>query len=433
MDKHEYNPFSKKIKEIECDDLQVLTEVSEGWFIDYKSSSITIKDYAKHISAFSNQYGGLIFIGIKEDEKTRRAESFPGIPTSEISNVLLKIREAVSTHLQPTPDYEIKVLDGPNPKIGLAKGKSILVLSISRGLKPPYIHSSGKIYRRVDDESKPETDRYELDQLWARSEKLDKNFEAYLKDEPSYDNDNLPRLLIYFVSDPKNKIDGEDLSFLDFQNLLKEGGNNFLPCNNFHTSKDGFIARQLGTDDPNYDSLTLHWREFGDLLIEVPINHLSQHDSIEYLSKYPRGKEFAAQLYHKGFKRAEILDFTHCIAVLERSAFIFLKLREMANIKRMPYMKAKLSNVAGMSPFLNSESYMEEIDKWGIPIIKFDTIWEPRGFTCDSLYKLEMKLDDGGKTAHLGVALLKSIGIIRDLKNEKTIGEIYNTSLNVPK
>src|SRR5690625_7149631 len=113
------------------------------------------------------------------------------------------------------------------------------------GLKPPYIHSSGKIYRRVDDESKPETDRYELDQLWARSEKLDKNFEAYLKDEPTYDNDNLPRHLIDFVYDPKNKIDGDDLSFLDFQNLLKVGVNNFLACNTYHTSKDCFIAMQF--------------------------------------------------------------------------------------------------------------------------------------------------------------------------------------------
>ncbi len=65
-----YNPFGKELDKIDGKNMAILRDVAEGWFVDYKGQTITIKDYAKHMSAFANQYGGWLFVGIDtNDEK----------------------------------------------------------------------------------------------------------------------------------------------------------------------------------------------------------------------------------------------------------------------------------------------------------------------------------------------------------------------------
>ena len=44
MRHYNFNPFDKDIKDIETDDLAVLTDVCEGWYIDYKEKIIDLKN-----------------------------------------------------------------------------------------------------------------------------------------------------------------------------------------------------------------------------------------------------------------------------------------------------------------------------------------------------------------------------------------------------
>ena len=95
-----YNPFTKPLGEFSPDELGLLRDVAEGWFVDYKSGPISAKDFGKHLSAFANQAGGWLFVGVSEGtQKSLRAGSFPGIPTSDVSKTLVSIREGVSAHV----------------------------------------------------------------------------------------------------------------------------------------------------------------------------------------------------------------------------------------------------------------------------------------------------------------------------------------------
>src|SRR5260370_14228163 len=108
-----YNPFTQPISEFPAEDLNLLRDVTEGWFVDYKSQPISTKDFGKHISAFANQRGGWLFVGIVEDPKSLKAGSFPGIPTMDVAGVLVRIRDDVSAHVAPTLDFDHLSIDRP--------------------------------------------------------------------------------------------------------------------------------------------------------------------------------------------------------------------------------------------------------------------------------------------------------------------------------
>lgn len=50
------------------------------------------------------------------------------------------------------------------------------------GPEAPYIHKDGRIYRRVGDgsETRPENDRFILDQLWSRSVKITREYAGWI-------------------------------------------------------------------------------------------------------------------------------------------------------------------------------------------------------------------------------------------------------------
>lgn len=172
---YRYSPFTKPLHDLTGDDLAVLRDVSEGWFVDYKSEPPFVRDFAKHISAFGNQFGGWLFIGVAEGpNKSMKAGSFPGVPSANVSNILIQVREAVSAHVSPPVYFDHKVIDGPVPALELAPARSIIVIGVPEGPNPPYVHSSGRIYRRIADSSDPkaETDRAVLDSMWRKSEEL---------------------------------------------------------------------------------------------------------------------------------------------------------------------------------------------------------------------------------------------------------------------
>ena len=66
MTAYRYSPFSKPLAEFPPEELNVLRDVSEGWFVDYKSEALSPRDFGKHLSAFANQFGGWLFVGVKE-------------------------------------------------------------------------------------------------------------------------------------------------------------------------------------------------------------------------------------------------------------------------------------------------------------------------------------------------------------------------------
>ncbi len=390
-----FNPFNKEISKLEASDLAILQEVYEGWFVDYKQDIIPAKDLAKQIAAFANSNGGWLFLGIKEKEgKERTASEFCGV--TDINKALETIRNAASQHIHPQfTGYTYQVIKGPNNEIGLEKDRAIIVIEIQPGCEPPYIHSSGQIYRRFDDESRPEKDRLELDKLYAKSEKFNQWFIDYYTQQPTLLRPEFPRLFLYFISDPRESYQAEQvlITFDEFKDVMqghKEDEVN-TPYDNFYGSARGYIARQIYNNAPTHDVFTFEWKLIGDAFVEIPLNIIPLLRDIEnYMKNKKNGinhltidenniiSHFKKLVNFDKFYRP-IIDYTHIAVSVTAAATQFFHLRQKANINSSTFIKVKLVNVGHTIPFLDSPKYFEHISNSGFPITRDNELWCPPG------------------------------------------------------
>jgi hypothetical protein len=217
------------------------------------------------MSAFSNQYGGWLVIGVSEKKDgSRTADEFLGIEKIEVEKNTIALREAASAHVSPEVLYEEKVIEGPIDEIGLAEGKAIVVVGIPRSVSPPHIHSSGRIYRRIADQSKPkeETDRYILDELWNRGEEHRKKNAKLLTEIPELpecQSDSSWAYIHFKPSErqlPPNKL----LAFDEFVRIVKNSDKSMngahAPMSAAHSALNGYVARQIEHNNPSLASLT---------------------------------------------------------------------------------------------------------------------------------------------------------------------------------
>src|SRR5262245_30478665 len=130
-------PFQKTLTELTAPDLAALKEVSEGWYVEYKSTGLSTKTLAKALSAFANQYGGWLFLGIASGDQNR-AQAFPGIDNSEISQLLNHLTNASKDCIQPEVFYEVSVLSGPCVELELQEGRSVVAVYVPAGAETPY-------------------------------------------------------------------------------------------------------------------------------------------------------------------------------------------------------------------------------------------------------------------------------------------------------
>ena len=90
----EFTPFDNGYRDVSAQDLTLLRNVSEGWYVEYKSELIATRRLAKSLASFANQYGGWLFIGVQEDPDNNAADSFPGIANDQVPEVLETLRNA---------------------------------------------------------------------------------------------------------------------------------------------------------------------------------------------------------------------------------------------------------------------------------------------------------------------------------------------------
>ena len=417
-----YKPFQGELETLQGPELAVLKDVSEGWYVDYREAPPSLKDLAKHMSAFANQYGGWLFLGVKEkDAKGMTAGSFPGIPQDSVPSVLVALREASSAHVSPPLFFETKVINGPMPELDLAGNRAIVVVGIPEGTDPPYIHSSGRIYRRVGDHSdpKPETDRHVLDLLWDRSARTRKLLEDFLTARPNVSKaeSEMVRAYVYFLSDP-NFIGQElPLAYSDFVDVMQPASGQGLftvPLPNTFTTADGFVARQVGDSDPRFELLTFRWWSNGNVRVSVPV---SVHDFIESESRLDVLQlQFLQALKRHGYRGGRVAEFSIFMAVLVGLTQKYITLRKLLGITQPFFGKIRLCHAWRVIPFVNLASYLKAIEIHGFPVVQDDEILCPPGLSSHSLVVMdEAKFEDKAKALltvlPLAVAALEAVGI----------------------
>ena len=271
-----YRPFADNLSEVSPEDLGRLRDVHEGWYVEYKQQLIGNRELAKSLSSFSNQYGGWLFLGVKEDSKDHVADSFPGIPDSQVNPALDSIRNVAKDLLNPPVFYNVRLFPGPIDSIGLGAGHSIIVIQVPEGPNSPYIHNDGRIYRRVGDSSQPVpvTDRSTFDLLAQRGEEARKGLAERVLWSPvtSKGEENQPYIHLSILSDPY-EIFGHwyGKRFEHFAETMK---GYTLPFDNLFSMSGGFIARQVGRNDPYKRILTWHFSRSCHSFVTFPISTL---------------------------------------------------------------------------------------------------------------------------------------------------------------
>jgi hypothetical protein len=402
MDNYQFNPFHKKFRDIDVDDLICLREIPEGWYIEYKSDIIDSKKICKQLCGFANQYGGWLFFGIKEDQE-RKASLFHGINTNNVQMLLNRIRDAATKLSSPTIYYEEKVLNGPCEALGLGDGFSIVLVGIQQGADTPYICNDGRIYKRQSDNSEPiaENDRYALDALVARGKIFQDAISklAHGNIEPVEEYAHLPVFTLNILSDPRMPTERKILEFDIFCDLFQKRQKLGLsvPFDNFYTQLGGYVARQIGDNLPYPILMTFEWWHEGCARISLPLNFYTESTESAILNQFNEShkniKEFYNLLFQRGIHFFRIIDYSKTIAAISALYNLYIQICSLTHDFRDIYASFTLTNIKNTIPFIDDAKYLNQIREHGFPIMLAGEIKCPYDPNFRSMIKLEKSID----------------------------------------
>ena len=396
-----YSPFDKAINDLQPADLLILKNISEGWYVEYKSELVKAEALAKAVSAFANTYGGWLFLGVKEQGKDDPVVGeFPGIPQREVDAALQRLRQSSAEHLNPTPFFWTKVLRGPCVEIGLVEGVSVVVVEIPQSHTAPHIHKDGRIYRRVGDgsEPKPETDRFVLDQLWRRADPIREMIREWVERDPEFSQaeEKMPYVRLLLCVDPWCQRDPWlGAPFHEIRNILANAEAASLYSISFdkvYTTAEGLVARQVTGNDPHSYGLT--WRVRGDMScdIVIPLWLYVPNDPdllILDLNGYDYSPSFIKILKEQGHTQPRIADLNLLIVLLISVVSKYQRLLKLADAEGEFYFKARVLNAWRIVPFIDVETVLEKFEAYGLPMIMDRTATVPTGNTPESFLPIE--------------------------------------------
>jgi hypothetical protein len=374
-----YSPFQKKLDDLNPGDLAILRNVAEGWYVEYKREIPNSPSIAKSISAFANTYGGWLFYGVEENSKDEAvASAFPGVLRSEVEAALQKIRQAVASHVNPSPHFNVKVLWGSDQTIGLEMDRAVICVHVPWSPNTPHVHKSGQIYRRIADgsEPKPETDRFVLDQLWRRGDKVRQEYKRWVNKVPDFSRAEAerPYLRLLLVADLWQDRDiWADVELKDVRSIMRsQGPHANIPFETVHTSATGFVARQR-TDNPPHE-LGLTWWFRQDLRSEVliPLNRYQVNSPEAFgfeMNGFVHAERFARILQTQGYEDAKIIDLNLLFSILTGVINIQDRLSTSAGWAGPLWAKVQLLNVWRTCPFIDLDTVLNEYETHGIPMV----------------------------------------------------------------
>ena len=421
-----YSPFGKAISDLESVDLATLRTVHEGWYVEYKRELVSPKSVAKAVSAFANTYGGWLFLGVQEcGGESNTAATFPGISLSEASQATQQLRQSLNQHLQPVPFYESKILTGPCETIELGVERSVIAIRIPQSVTAPHIHSDGRIYRRVADSSEPQplTDRFLLDQLSIRSDRMRVETEQWIDRDPEFSDDEMRRayLRVMLSPDLSGQLPHTRRLSLDVVRDALAGEPSqpvMLPFDTIFPTANGYVARQTERNDPQLLSLTLYIYDSGSCDVIIPLRHysLGMHELREELARnYLFSDQFVATLDERGFFRdssgsqVTIIDLNILFHVLWAVTRQYRAVLRLITDTSEFHFKARILHCWRKIAFLDLPQILEQFGDHGVPVLMYDQITAPSGVSPESfLFLRDESTERDEDDAHAG-ALVQSV------------------------
>lgn len=385
-----YTPFETDLSNISQDDLATLKDVHEGWYVEYKSELTKPRDLAKSLSSFANQLGGWIFFGVSEDRELHVAESFHGIPDSNVPLALESLRNASKDLINPDVFYTSRVFKGPIDSLGLESGHSIIVVHIPQGADCPYVHNDGRIYRRIADSSNPkaETDRSRLDLLIERGKKARSLLADRVTRIPIVSKGEENQCYIHFsiISDPYETMGHwYSAGVSTFSELMRQGSIRF---DNIYPKSGGYIARQIINNDPYDRILTWEFSRRCHSFITFPVPLLQPDVSDSDLPDNSIHGRFMSKIIENRLDNTRIVDLNLVLIALMAMIRLHRRLVGYANIKGPFYVKAYIENMWRTVPFIDLPAFLDQVSEYGFPIVQSKDVLVPNGTSLDTFVVL---------------------------------------------
>lgn len=246
--------FGKEPENVGIDDINKLIKEKkeESHVLEYKEPRILEKpeDFSKWISAFLNSDGGLIIVGISEenpnDKERIDAKIFP--KTVEFVNKEFnkeRIDQLAITNIHSTirPDIRIYPIRN-NDNID----ESIYLVEIPQGDNPPYQAADKRYYRRLNSTKYPMT-HTEIADFFGRRKKP--KLEVIIKQKKALGGMENAFILQIFVTNTGNATAKNARIIVSFENLK---------------IKNITIGPKTRIDDLRYDVPTLQWDDFNGVV-----------------------------------------------------------------------------------------------------------------------------------------------------------------------
>ena len=226
--------------------------------------------------------------------------------------------------------------------------------------------------------------------------------------------------------------------FSDFSTVMNDSA---LPFDNIYTSAEGFIARQVGSNNPYYRLLTWEFSINCHSFVTIPLSTLPLDELGPFLAsremqdawkQYSIGPKFSEALIAKGLHYSRVLNLNLLLHLIIVIVARHLQLVGHANVKGPFYIKANLENVWRAVPFVDAKSYMKHLEQFDIPVVQVSELLAPAGTGLDSFVvtpELErLPSEDEGVVpkgvANIWLAIMEALGIPRELLSA-TLSEFW--------
>lgn len=284
----------------------------------------------------------------------------------------------------------------------MSADRAILCIHIPWSSNAPHVHRCGHIYRRVADgsEPKPENDRFILDQLWKRSERINKEYKKWVK-RPIKLADaekDIPFLRLLITADLWGDRDiYHDISLEQFRKIVGDGTGTIpaTPFDTAHTTASGFVARQLAGNDPGNLGLTFKfWNDLTfEILVPLPFYSAPLNELSGMLDGYEHQDRFINILRNHNCRKVRVIDLNLLLYTLLGAFRISDELCSIANWREPLFAKARMTNIWRTQPFLDVPHTLDCMESYGLPMCLDDEVFVTPGTGPSSFLEISPYLD----------------------------------------
>lgn len=425
--------YQKPASEFESEDVSLLSSLEEGWFVEFKERLPDAAKLARSISSFANSHGGLLVIGAKEEQRTRRLAHLTPMCAEAAEQCVVRAREAVTSHVVPPPFFEAKAVEVDSLD-GAVKDRWIVVISVLKGSRGPYLHSNGCIYVRIGDAAAPHplADLTQQERMWTESMSRKAKTKARIELLSQQLREGTPSIHLVVLADDVVSRSGQ-ITFDVFREIAlaphqKSSG---APFDHVQTLDTSFVARRTET---LVEASSLLWDYDWERqlhFIKIPVaTHFWSGEKIDNPTEQ-FGLSSLAQLLASKNAPADLM-ILNLLPTLYFLSIIIRKIQliyERQRFRGELKMNARVVDARGTVPFLGTPEYFNQVNATTFPYVVrdigfFRNLDDPS--TWDSL---DIDSTDTNSTTSLHIDISTSLALFAQIA--RSLGISPSMSLNM--